>query len=242
MGFNGAVVIDAADTDCYVQAAYLSHCIPGDLGIKRKNGIISCSNLCSVVLAKIVIQFHCLTGNDSNNGFYGRGKRSLFEKTMKKQKFQNLLKNVGTEIPLKPPVLCEMKQYIIQVIYGDLKSVTAAECRANKWKQLKKKSTLRLCPDDDTLNHICERANYLSFLQMHPDLHNHPSPVGHGWLLENGKCRPVRHTKSAVPSRLSGVSSETALESDSDNECCSDSEYDSSDSEYECLSDLFETD
>ena len=71
-----------------------------------------------------------------------------------------------------------------------------------KWKVLKKKTTLRLCPDDDTLNHYCDRANYLSYIQLHPELYNHPSPIGHGWMLVDGNCRPIRNSIPPLPSNL----------------------------------------
>ena len=39
---NGAVVLDSEDTDVYVQAAYLSQQLPGDLLIKHKHVFINC--------------------------------------------------------------------------------------------------------------------------------------------------------------------------------------------------------
>ena len=71
-----------------------------------------------------------------------------------------------------------IKTFIIQVIYGDNKSETPGGGRSVKWKSMKKKSTLRLCPDDDTLDHYCERAKYVSYIQLHPEVYNHPPPIG----------------------------------------------------------------
>ncbi len=36
----------------------------------------------------------------------------------------------------------------------------------------------------------------------HPSLKHHPSPLGHGWELVDGRCRPVRHTRTALPTHL----------------------------------------
>ena len=74
--------------------------------------------------------------------------------------------------------------------------------RATKWKKQKKKSLMRLLPDDDSLEQHIKRANFLAYIQRHPDLRRHPSPIGHGWELVNGCCRPVRHTKPALPISL----------------------------------------
>ena len=52
-----------------------------------------------------------------------------------------------------------------------------------------------LLPDDDSLEQHIKRANFLVYIQRHPDLRRYPSPIGHGWELVNDCCRPVRHTK-----------------------------------------------
>lgn len=38
---------------------------------------------------------------------------------------------------------------------------------------------------------------------MNVDKPDHPpSPVYHGWTLENGKCQPLRYTKAPLPERF----------------------------------------
>ena len=77
-----------------------------------------------------------------------------------------------------------------------------AEARATKWKTMKNKSFICLPPDADSLHQHCLRANYLAYLVRHPTLKHHPSPLGHGWELVGGRCRPVRHTRPALPTHL----------------------------------------
>ena len=67
---------------------------------------------------------------------------------------------------------------------------------------MKKKNTQRIMPGDDTLTHICTRANYLSFCQRNYQQCCHPSPIGNGWHIVQGKFRPVRNLKSALPVNL----------------------------------------
>ena len=86
-----------------------------------------------------------------------------------------------------------MKSFVVQAIYGDNKSETPGETWSVKWKSMKKRSTLRLCPDNGSLDHYCERANYLSYIQLHPEVYNHLSPIGYGWMLVDGRCRPIRN-------------------------------------------------
>ena len=88
------VVEDASDTDCYSQAAAISKKIQGSLALKRKGQIISCHELCSPSLAKITVQFHTMSGCDSNNGFYGHGKKEIYNKITKVLRFQDLIVNV----------------------------------------------------------------------------------------------------------------------------------------------------
>ena len=40
------------------------------------------------------------------------------------------------------------------------------------------------------------------YCQMHFELSGHPSPVGNGWELINGKCRPACYTLSTLPEYL----------------------------------------
>ena len=54
-------------------------------------------------------------------------------------------------------------------------------------KAKKRRPRSGLFQDDDNLNYICERANYLSYCQMHFEFSEHPSPLGNGWELINGK-------------------------------------------------------
>ena len=57
-------------------------------------------------------------------------------------------------------------------------------------------SLMRLPPDNDSLNLIIMRANYLAYIQRHAELRNHPSPIGHVWEMMNGHCGPVRYSDS----------------------------------------------
>ena len=51
---------------------------------------------------------------------------------------------------------------------------------------------------------------------LHPLLKKYPSPIGHGWELVDGKCRPVRHTCPALPTHLPTLRLETAERSEAD--------------------------
>ena len=143
-----------------------------------------------------------MTVCDSNNGFYGHGKNSVYDKISRVLHLWDLIIDVGKERPLSDSVSKVMKTFVIQAIYGNNKSQSPGEATSVKWKSMKKKSTLRLCPDDDTLDHYCERASYISYIQLHPEVYNHPSSTGHGWMLVDGRCCPVRNRLSALPNNI----------------------------------------
>jgi len=143
-----------------------------------------------------------MTGCDSNSSFYGKGKKSVYDQVAKSPVAQRQLLRCGDDLHLKEEVENELYGFVRNVIYSDSNSNTMAEARAAKWKNMKSRSFIRLPPDSDSLHQHCLRANYLAYLVRHPSLKHHPSPIGHGWELVNGRCRPVRHTRPALPMHL----------------------------------------
>ena len=74
------VVIDTTNTDCYTQDVAKSKKIQGLLTLKREGQFILCNDLCPPNLAEIIVQFYTMTGFNSNNGFYGSAKNSIYDK------------------------------------------------------------------------------------------------------------------------------------------------------------------
>ena len=77
-------------------------------------------------MAGCIVQLHCMTGCDANSGFYGKGKKLVFDQMVKNHVARR------------------------HVIYGDNKSSTIAEDRAAKWKRMNNKSFICLLPDADS--------------------------------------------------------------------------------------------
>jgi hypothetical protein len=133
---------------------------------------------------------------------------------------QRQLSRCGDTLENDEEVVEELFQFMRHVIYGDNNSSSMAEARAAKWKKMKNKSFIRHPPDGDSLHQHRLRANYLAYLARHPALKHHPSPLGHGWDLVDGRCRPVHHTRSALPIHLPapGQADSEADESEDDDE------------------------
>ena len=169
---------------------------------KRNKETVLCRGMLTEEMAHCIVQLHCFTGCDANSGFFGKGKSSLYDKVAKSSVARQQLSRCGESHHLGEDVEQDLFAFTRQVIYGDKKSSTMAEACASKWKTMKKKSCIRLPPDADCLHQHCLRANYVAYLVHHPILKEHPSSLGHGWELVNGRCRPVRHTRPALPTHL----------------------------------------
>lgn len=226
--YTGTVVLDSEDTDVYVQAVYVSQQLPGDLLIKRKHALINCQDMLPKDIANVIIPLHVITGSDHTSGFYGHGKKSVLQKIINDPEARNLLGRVGENLKLEDNVRDDMKTFVLSKIYAEGIGVTCGQARASKWNKMKKKSMIRLPPDDDSLNLHLERTNYISYCQLHYDIIKHPSPIGHGWEMLNGKCRPVRHTLAPLPKELTTCNINSSDEDSSDNEIseCEESDED----------------
>ena len=233
-GYTEAVVVDTEDTDNYVQAAYVAQKTSGLMCIKKKHQLISARCLCDEEMAECIIPLHVLTGCDHNSGFYGIGKKSIAHRTQHSEEAQNLLASCGTELPATQEVMEDLERFVIRYVYCDAKSASLGEVRASKWRAQKKKSTIRLAPDSDSLRHHLERANYLAFLQKHYDLQTHPSPIGHGWHSDAGLCLPDRYTQPALPSTITLPAITPAEENESDVSSDFDDSSDDSSSNDSC--------
>ena len=217
-GYKDPVVIDAEDTDVYIQADAISHYLPGIICIKKKKELLSCKDMCTDEdMAKCLILFHVMTGCNANSCIFRHGKKSLYENLEKSSEIRCFLLKCGESLPLKEDVLCDLKSYVMRYVYSELQTPSLDMARAAKWKR-QKKSLLYLPPDDDNLKQHIMQANFLAYIQCHPELRGHPSPIGHGWELVNGCCRRVRHTQPALPTSLADISMPSPPQADSDSD------------------------
>ena len=231
-GINDAVVIDAEDTDVIVLAAYVSHQINGQLGIKRKGDIFDCKSSCSKEVAKIIVPLHIHTGADAVSGFYGHGKKSIFQSVVKSEEACELLTSVGKIIPVTEATLERIALFTIKYVYGDKVSKTLSEAHAVKWNRMKKKSTQRIPPDHDSHDLKVKRVNYQVYILLSYDKPEPPpSPLDNGWNLVDGKCQPLRYVSAPLPKNLDEIFTKQHCEqSRNESDLESQSDTDSSDS------------
>ena len=184
-------------------AAYVANQINGDLGIKKKEDILDCKSLCSKEVAEIIVPLHIHTRADAVSGFYGRGKKLIFQSVVKSEEACELLTCLGKVIPVTEATLERMALFTIKYVYGDKDSTTFAEARARNCNKMKKKSTQRIAPDRESHNLKVKRANYQVYI-----LHRYnkpeapPTPLEHGWEFVEGKCQPLRYISAPLPNNI----------------------------------------
>ena len=80
----------------------------------------------------------------------------------------------------------------------------------------KKKSLARLPPDNNSLKFHIKRANYLAYIQLQYSMRDHPTPIGNGWHLVNGKFYAERYSNDVhIPREILYEAKESGSESDS---------------------------
>ena len=84
-----------------------------------------------------------------------------------------------------------------------------------KWRAQINKSVSRLPPDNDSVELHCMRASYLSYTQKNYYRTSHPSAIGNGWLVVDGKSRTLRFRNSEIPTTLN--SCDTPVDNDCSN-------------------------
>ena len=108
--------------------------------------------MCSPELALIIVQLHVLTRSDSTSGFFGRGKNAVVKNVLKNiEDAKLLLDDLGKSLTMPEVVYKKIILFVLRYVYNDKKSLNIAESRCLVWRRMKKKSTQRLFPDEDTL-------------------------------------------------------------------------------------------
>ena len=127
---------------------------------ERRTNCFRAKSMCSDQnVAKCLIPFHGMTGCDFNSCLYGHSKLSLFERKAKSAEVRCIIK-CGESLQLSHDALNDIK--IIRYVYGLVSSSSLDVLRAEMWRCQKKKSRMRLPPDDDCLKQHITRANFLA--------------------------------------------------------------------------------
>ena len=128
---------------------------------------------------------------------------------------RDLLKEWDSSLPISQYTMDGLKVFVRKYVYNDSRSDTMSQSRSLKWRTQINKSASRLPPDNDSVELHCMRANYLSYTQKNYYRTSHPSAIGNGWLVVDGKCRTFRFRNSEIAATLN--SCDTPVDNDCSN-------------------------
>ena len=200
--------------------------------IKKEKVYVDARTLCTENEVDSIIPLHVITSSDHTSSYYGIRNKSVADWVNKSAEAKDLLALCGSSVELTPQITQNMTTFVTKYVYNDKVSSTPSEARVLKWRKQKKKSLSRMIPDSDSLLHHFKRVNYMCYIQKNFKLREHPSPLLHGWYLEDGLCLPIRHSLPALPT----VMPEHDQDSSSDESDSEESETDD-DSQESCGSD-----
>ena len=114
-----------------------------------------------------------MIGSDYTSGVYGVGKKVVADRISIFAEATNLLVSCGAILDLT--------------------------ARVTKWRCPKIKGITRMIPNSDSLLNHFKRVDNMAFIEKNFHLKGHPSPLLHGWNIDNGLCLPTRSTLIALP-------------------------------------------
>ena len=89
----------------------------------------------------IIVPLRIFSGCDTTSGFYGYGKKTVYDKISKSQEACSLLQQIEKQLPVTNEVTDQLAHLNIRYLYNDKLSKSVGEARALKWGQMKRKST-----------------------------------------------------------------------------------------------------
>ena len=155
-----------------------------------------------------------MTGCNSNNGFYGHGNNSIYEKISRVSHLRDLIVNVRKELVRKM-----MKTFVIQAIYADNKSETPGEAWTIKWKTWKRNQSFEcvLILAHLIIVNVLIIFYTFNFTPRYITIHHPLDPAG---CLEMDVVAQLEKDHLLLLSDIDGFSSSSDSESD-ESECFS---------------------
>ena len=98
----------------------------------------------------------------------------------------SLLLKCGESLKLSDDALNDLKTYVMRYVYGNVRSSSLDLLRAEKWRCQKKKSLMRLPPDDDYLKQHITRAHFLAYVYsdiLSLEVTHLPSAMAGRWCM-----------------------------------------------------------
>ena len=188
------LIISTPDTDVMVLAIAFSREISAALflltGVGNNRRIINISDIataCGTAKCQALIGLHVFTGCDSVSAFKGKGKVKALKLLDKSEELLETFQKLGQDWSVTEDIMAGLETFVC-LLYGQKKCNDVNEARYAIFR-LRCKSDAGLPPNKDCLLKHAMRASYQAAIHQRSleQIIDAPSPVGHGWKLEDGE-------------------------------------------------------
>lgn len=197
------------DTDVFMlllrYASDIENIVFFDTGTGNKRRVINVtatSNNLGEEMSHAMLNVHALSGCDTTSSFVRHGKLSVKSKLEKYPKFVPILASIGASLTIEDTLLIDLEEFVcclysnkdytnINKLRFDLFSHKYSPTTASKLPNNQGVDLSLLPPCKTSLENHIRRVNYQCYIWNHAHV-AHPStptPVGHGWKLENGELK-----------------------------------------------------
>ena len=198
-GRNGcdAIVISSDDTDVFVLCLAFESFIPSIMhlkcGTQARTRYIDITHVVQrhgSALCRSLPGLHAFTGCDSVSAFAWKGKPSALKLAKQYVKFREAFQVLGTEWVVTDELFTRLQEFTCFLYSSNPGTTDINDLRYRLFCARKGDiESDQLPPCADTLRKHCDRANYQTAIwrrsfQRCPGI---PSPVEHGWRLEEGR-------------------------------------------------------
>ena len=189
-----SIIVSSEDTDVRILCLAFSSSI--DVPIyqrcvsQMKARYVDINKIAHVIgqdVCKALPGLHAFTGCDAVSAFAGIGKVKPLKKLLSKVEYQRMFQQLREHWLMSVDLLKQLEAFVCD-IYGAKKSISDVnQCRYAVFCAKKGEAeSHQLPPCQDSLYKHCRRANYQAAIWRNSLQNNDiPSPVGHGWSLEN---------------------------------------------------------
>ena len=203
------VVVVCKDTDVLMLLvwAYSSYKVTHNWYFKYEGEKYACirtivdslgPDICSVLPA-----FHAITGCDTTSYLYRIGKVRAFNKLTINSHKAVMLKTLGQNEVLHEEDIEGVKEFIRTVLYTGKENENYVDTRIRLYENLKRKSSMPLPPDPDSVIQVIKRAHHQTYSWVRCGLWEFP-PLpheGNGWFADEDELtlKPLWFTGPQLP-------------------------------------------
>ena len=149
--------------------------------------------------------FHALTGSDTTSYFFRAGKVKTFKKFMSSPDNLTLLKDFGKKENICAKTIELAKDFIKSIVYSGRKNESYVDSRVRIYQNLKRKTSMAIPPDPDSVVNAIKRAHLQTFTWLSCCHQNIIAldPQKYGWEMKEQVLTPVWFSGNQFPPSIS---------------------------------------